>query len=247
MSKNNLPHFILLTLLCSGCWFDSNTKLESTIDSKQDFQSNPLRTINHLIPKDYTLQSKEDYFHDKLLIATKSKLVGFESLHIKGHKFYELDAQGNITASYDISNNFCVYTYDKKNRLIKSENKQHVPPEVYYDESYSYSISDSVIEFKKSKYKNNQIIQEEMSNDIMMDDTDIKNKHFGKQSKGDLYINSKKNIIQSLEDEMIFCCGKIMKGKNKLFYYINKSELIDSVIIEDIESKEKTKFEYFYK
>ncbi len=46
--------------------------------------------------------------------------------------------------------------------------------------------------------------------------------------------------------KMIFCCGEIMKEKNKLTYFLNKNQLIDSLVIESLETDKKMSFEYEY-
>lgn len=202
------------------------------------------------IEKGFSKLSIENYLSDnQLLISKKGTLKGFKSLNIKGYRLYELDEKGNITTEYfGISNNYSVYTYDKKNRLIKSENKQHNPPEVYNSAEYKYSDKDSVIEIIRTSYEDNAPTDIEVVNDsIWLDSKGLEKAYFQNEKSDDFYINTKRGEIITYKDKMIFCCGVIMKGRNKLTYYFNENERFDSLIIEGIESGTRKKFEYEYR
>lgn len=243
------PYLLMLIqmflIFVMGC--DTKTRKESikeSVGSKSNFSDDKLKD---LVKEGYSIQKKEDYLSDKLLIAKKGKLKGYKSLNIKGHQLYKLDEQGNIIETYDISNNYSIYTYDQKNRLVKSENKQHTPPEVYYDVAYKYSKADSVVEIKTTSYKNNEPIKTDIKRkDIALSEKDVKRDCFENKKNIDVYINPEKDIMVVYEDELIFCCGNIMNGKNKLIYHVNENELIDSLIIIGMESGKRMKFEYEY-
>jgi len=209
--------------------------------------ANEIQNFEIKIEKGFSKLSSTGYLSDKLLISKNGKLRGFKKLNIKGHKLYTLDREGNITATYDISNNYSVYTYDNKNRLIKSENKNHSPPEVYYDVEYKYSKQDSLIEKKITSYRKNIAVKRDIIRDkTLLNKKGMNKVYFENRLRNDHYINKDKGEIITYADKMIFCCGLIMKGKNKLTYYFNKHDLIDSLVIEGMESKEIKKFEYEY-
>ncbi len=175
------------------------------------------------------------------------KKKNFKSLNITGHRLYELDGKGNITASYDISNNYSVYFYDKKNRLVGSENKLHSPPEVYCKSEYHYSDFDSVNQIIRISYKNNEPISKEVITDKMdLDAKKVVSSYFKNEIDNEYFFNDRKFELIAFKDKMIFCCGRIMEGKNKLTYYLDHDDLIDSLIVEGMESKKKLKFEYIY-
>lgn len=189
-----------------------------------------------------------NFLSGQLLIGKRHALKGFSSLNIAGHRSYELDGKGNITSTYDISNNYGVFTYDQKERLIKAESKQHNPPEIYYKTEYEYSSTDQVIKIIKTSYKNNQVEKEEVIEDqITLHADSVKNDFFAKPQKEDYFLNPDTQEIITFKDDMTFCCGVMMKGTNKLTYYLNQNELIDSLVITGLESQKKLKFEYEYK
>jgi hypothetical protein len=211
--------------------------------SKNDNKSNNLKEDKTILEKGFSKLDTIDFMSDRLLISKKNNLKGFKSLNIKGHRFYELDKKGNIILTSDISNNYSVYTYDKDNRLIKSENKQHHPPRIYNEIEYKYSNEDLVIEIIKTSYENNKPLNTEVIKDNIL----LNHKSFFVNKKQvDFYINSNKDKIIAYDSDMVFCCGNILKGKNKLTYYINKNELIDSLVIENINNSKKMNFKYQY-
>ncbi|MDG5491990.1 hypothetical protein [Psychroserpens sp. SPM9] len=226
-----------------------NCKKATTDRSNTDLEKDKteIDTSKFKIEDGFLKAPIDSYWHDKLLIGKKDKLKGLKSLNIKGHRFYELDANGNITAIYDISNNYEVLTYDAKNRLVKSEIKQHTPPEVYYDVVYNYSKNDSVIEIQKTSYADNKLVKREIiKEDILLNSDDVKQLNFTSKQKNDYYFSAIKNELLTYSEKMVFCCGVIMDGKNKLTYYLNKNELIDSLIIESLENNKTMTFEYVY-
>ncbi len=246
MKIHQLRLILIFIIFVIGCGI--NTKEENIkVSESSDLNASVEKPID-LIKKGYTIQSKANYLSGKLLVAKKGKLKGYKSLNIKGHQFYEFDKRGNIKATYyGISNNYSIYTYDKKNRLVKSENKQHTPPEVFNDMEYKYSKTDSVIEITTTSYKNNEPINTKLENkDISLSEKDVKKVHFENNRNSDIYMNSEKDKIVAYEDEMLFCCGVEMKGKNKLIYHMNENELIDSLIIVGMENGKRMKFEYQY-
>jgi len=245
--KTNLL-ILILAVSCFTMSCNTSTKANSTetpMITVSDSLNAPSTEL--YIEDSYTKESKADYLSDKFVIAKNGRLKGYTSLNIKGHRYYDIDKAGHITAVHDISNNYGVYTYDQKNRLIKSENKQHHPAEVYYSIAYTYSEADSVMAITTTSYKANKPIKTETTDkDILLSKNDILRKHFKGKSTSDFYISPHKDKIVAYEDDMIFCCGVIMKGKNKLVYYLNKNELIDSLSITGISSGEHMTFEYVY-
>jgi len=227
--KYNIP-ILTLVLLFISCNYSTNKGSKTSLE-----EANIEKTFSKLIVK--------DFLSNKLLISKKGKLKGFKSLNIKGYRLYELDKKGNIIQTSDISNNYSVYSYDEKNRLIKHEIKQHNPSEIYHETKYRYSNNDSLIEVIKISYEDNKPLKSE----VFKEDISMNSQPFSTNTnKNNFYISPNKNKIITYENEMIFCCGEIMEGKNKLIYYINQNELIDSLIIKGIDSDKQMKFEYEY-
>ncbi len=184
---------------------------------------------------------------EKLLIGKKESLEGVQSLNIAGHRLYHLDRHGNITGTYDISNNYSIYTYDKEKRLVKSENKQHSPPETYNDVNYSYNENDEIIKITRTSYKDNEPTNQEIQTEgIKLDAGGLKQSYFQKKIGEGYFIHPKKREWITFEEEMVFCCGRIMEDDNKLTYYFNADERIDSLVIEGLTSKKRLHFEYEY-
>ncbi|MEM6806324.1 MAG: hypothetical protein AAF696_33305 [Bacteroidota bacterium] len=57
--------------------------------------------------------NSSEYLSRQLLIGKKENLAGVSSINIKGDRHYSFDGKANITASYDITNNYAVYSYDE--------------------------------------------------------------------------------------------------------------------------------------
>lgn len=66
------------------------------------------------------------------------------------------------------------------------------------------------------------------------------------RSTGPYKINRAKQIILSYGNDLVFCCGELMPGKNSMHYYYNKNQLIDSLVINGLESQKKMTFKYVY-
>jgi len=245
MKLHSIIPILIVSSFSISC--NSNAKENEVKKSVDSGQNIDISNSKALIKEGYTVQSKEDFLSDNLLIAKKNKLKGYNSLNIKGHRLYKLDKRGNILEKHDISNNYSVYSYDKKNRLVKSENKQHTTDETYYKVIYKYSQTDSLIEISTTKYKDSKPTETVTKNkEISLHANDVRSKHFQNNRSSQVFFNPEKSELVTYEDEMIFCCGEIMKGKNKLTYYINEDELIDSLIIVGLEKGNRMKFIYEY-
>ncbi|MDW3652820.1 MAG: RHS repeat domain-containing protein [Bacteroidia bacterium] len=199
------------------------------------------------IEEGFTALNLEEYLSGHLLIGKKSSLKGLTALHIKGDRSYEFDERGNILAVYDISNNYTVYSYDDKDRLVKFEIKQHTPAETYHEVLYTYSGTDSVIEIQKSSITDGEMrLSEAVKEHISLDAERVKELYFLKEKDHEFYIHEEKGEILTYEEDMIFCCGVLMKGQNKLTYFIKQNGRIDSLIIRSMEEDNEMKFEYEY-
>ena len=191
--------------------------------------------------------NSSEYLSRQLLIGKKENLAGISSLNIKGDRHYSFDGKANITSSYDMTNNYAVYSYDEKDRLIKFEIKQHNPPETYHEVVYTYSSSDSVIEIKKSYLENGVMqITEIKDEGISLDHMGVKELYFQDKDLNQLYLDKENREIITYKNDLIFCCGVLMKGKNKLSYYLNENGRIDSLVIRSLEEEDQMKFEYEY-
>lgn len=183
----------------------------------------------------------------RLLIGNAKKLVGYSSLNIKGHRLYEFDKNGNLTATYfGISNNYDNYSYDKRNRLIKEERKQHNPSETYGTTEYYYSESDEITKVVITKLENNLPVK----TDTLIDRKRIANlepNYYKRLIKQKYFYNINKNIVTTVQGNLSFCCGFIMKGKNELTYYLNDDYLIDSLVIKGIDNDKNKTLIYEYK
>ncbi|MEM6806325.1 MAG: hypothetical protein AAF696_33310 [Bacteroidota bacterium] len=131
--------------------------------------------------------------------------------------------------------------------MIKFELKQHNPAETYHEVVYSYSTSDSVIEIKKS-YLEDEVMQvtEIIDEGISLDHLGVKELYFQDKDLNQLYLDEENREIITYKNDLIFCCGVLMKGNNKLSYYLNEKGRIDSLLIKSLEEDDQMKFEYEY-
>ncbi len=189
----------------------------------------------------------DNFLIGRFLIGVEEKLVGFNSLNIKGDRLYEFDKNGNITATYfGISNNYDNYFYDKRNKLVKEERKQHNPPETYGTTEYYYSENDEIIKVVTTKLENNLPVKI----DTLIDSKRLENlepNHYKRRTKQKYFTNINKNIVTTVQENLGFCCGFIMKGKNELTYYLNDDYLIDSLVIKGIDNDKSRTLIYEYK
>jgi hypothetical protein len=232
-------YIVLIILIFISCNNSTNNKKEIEkldIDYRED--------IKNRIEKNFSILNTQNYFSDKILIGKIGKLNGFNSINIKGYRFYKLNKNGQIVSTYDISNNYDEFSYDKLNRLISVKYKQHNPPETYAEFEYKYSKENTLFEIKKISFENNKKINTEIVSDKIK--FDKMKKYFVRKKETEYLINNDERKIITYENRMIFCCGEIMNGKNKLTYYLNKNGLIDSLIINGIETKREMKFVYEY-
>lgn len=191
--------------------------------------------------------SVENYQFGKYLLGKKGSLTGVSSLNIKGNRSYKFDERENITAIYDMTNNYTVYTYDERSRLVKFEIRQHTPAETYHEVIYTYTPSDSVKEIKKSHLENGLMKITEIKDEGMsLDHMGVKELYFQDKDLNQLYLDEENREIITYKNDMVFCCGVRMKGKNKLNYYLNENGRIDSLVIRSLEEEDQMKFEYEY-
>lgn len=236
---------LLLIMIFFGC--DKASKEESMVEVNETKSDTLILDYESLIDEGFLKLHNEDYLFQSLILSKKEKLKGVKSLSIRGYCAYTFDGRGNILRKEDITNNFSVYSYDKKNRLIEFEVKQHTTQEAYYTESYRYSGQDSVVEIIKISSGENEPVEKEVINEnIFLDTEEVRAMHFKSRTAYDHYINKDEGIIITYENKMVFCCGEIMDGKNKLSYYFNENEMIDSLVIEGIESNRRMHFRYEY-
>ena len=229
---------ILITITFISCNNSTNNKKEIiklNIESKENIKE---------IEQGFYNLNTQNFLYDKLLIGEIGKLNGLKSISIKGYKSYELNGKGKIISTYNITNNYEKYFYNKENQLIKVEYKQHNPPEIYKRFEYKYSNENILIKIIETSFKRNKKLKSEIISDKIKLD---KMKEYFVGKKGTEYqINNEKQEIITFENKMVFCCGEIMDGKNKLTYHLNENGLIDSLIINGIETKKKMKFVYEY-
>jgi len=220
---------------------------ESTYPIKQT-DTNNSDSSEHELLGEWRKLIITDYLGNDILLGKDKILKEFQSVNIKGYQSYKLDNSGNIIEIQNPSNNYSSYTYDELNRMIKHDLKQHVPPETYTAYIYNYNDNDSLNGITEEIYKHNILVRSENINDRdLRNSSEVFNQLFRNHSKNDFYINLKKTEIVTYEENMIFCCGEMMTGKNKLTYYIDSSNIIDSLIIYNFQSKSKLNFKYEYR
>ena len=236
--------FFLVSFFCvlSSC----DEKLEKDLSSTEyqsPFPNNP----EELIEEGFQSFEPKDFLNDFLLISKKGALKGYSSLNIAGFRLYELNSEGSVSATYDISNNYSIYTYDEQNRLIKAQNKIHSPPSIYFESEYFYKEnSDSLLKRVRRHYEKNKVRNEEVDDDIDSINKSLTHQPFLNKLKKEYYIHQEKNHICSFGKDLVFCCGRQMNGNNLLTYHLNDDELIDSLVIQNLEEEKKMVFVYEY-
>ncbi len=189
----------------------------------------------------------DNFLIGRFLIGKEEKLVGYNSLNIKGDRLYKFDKNGNITSAYfGITNNYDNYYYDKSNRLTKEERKQHNPPETYGTTEYYYSKNDEITKVVTTKLDNNLPVK----TDTLIDRKRLENlepNYYKRLIKQNYFSSSNDNIVTTVQSNLSFCCGFIMKGKNELTYYLNDDYLIDSLAIKGLDNDKNKTLIYEYK
>jgi len=263
MKTNLIIFLVLLTLFACDNVSDKSKKQNQTreIDLSTSSISNEESSEKDIIgpvSQSDTVQTEKEstnlesfgidnFLIGRFLIGKEAKLVGYNSLNIKGDRLYEFDENGNITATYfGISNNYDNYSYDKSNRLIKVERKQHNPPETYGITKYYYSENDEIIKVITTKLENNLPVKIDTLND-RKSLANLEPNYYKRLIKQKYFSNINKNIVTTVQDNLSFCCGFIMKGKNELTYYLNDDELIDSLVIKGIDNNKSRTLLYEYK
>ncbi len=213
--------------------------------------------------KDINKTSEIEYFDDGsfkpldvskflsnyLLIGEQNKFSEnkISYLNILGYESYNINNQGLITKTSNITNNFSEFFYNKRGQLIKLFHKQHNPKLTYFKKEFNYSNDGElkeVIEF----YFNEKSEIEKKESITKTEELEKVRLPFKRALKLEPYkIDTIKRLILTYRSDLTFCCGERMDGKNRLLYYYGLNGLIDSLIIQKTNSNRKMKFVYEYK
>ncbi|MFK7749675.1 MAG: hypothetical protein AB8B65_14860 [Kordia sp.] len=242
--------FKKIILLCCVLCFLNCEQPKQTIETTQQHDSLPkTKAIKTVDETGFEPFDASEYMTTQLLIG-KSEIFAKEKIykmHIRGHDSYKINSQGLITALYNISNNYGEYTYTKSGLLKTKATKQHTPALTYYLETFYYKKDGTLQKSTVSRFdqQTKETIKETITDTIALQ----KNARIFKRSSGkaSFKINQKKRIILIYGTDLGFCCGELMPGKNSLHYYYNENQLIDSLVINGLESPHKKMvFEYEY-
>lgn len=251
--RKSVCMFKKLGLICCLCCFlNCKQQPKNTVETSQKHDSIPKVVQSPaVIPideTDFEPFDASEYFTTQVLIGKSETFIKqkIKNLHIVGENSYKINPQGLITALYNISNNYSEYTYTKSGLLKTKKIKQHTPALTYYQETFYYKKDGTVQKSVVSKYDQHT---KESTQKTIVDTVSLKKSivNFkGRGSREPFKINHEKRIILSYGSDLVFCCGELMPWKNSLQYYYNKNQLIDSVVINGLESGKKMVFKYEY-
>ena len=189
------------------------------------------------------------FLSNYLLIGEQIKFSknNISYLNITGYESYNLNNQGLITKTGNITNNFSEFTYNERGQLTELLHKQHNPKLTYFKRELNYSNDGQLKEVTEIMFNDKSEIEKKES--IAEKE---KLEKFQTPFKRDLKFESYKidttnRLILTYRNDLTFCCGERMNGKNRLLYYYGLNGLIDSLIIRGINSNRKMKFNYEYK
>ncbi|MEM6719285.1 MAG: hypothetical protein AAF611_08235 [Bacteroidota bacterium] len=234
-------------IVCILCLLTCEQQPKQTVKVSQKTINQSKETLAAVEETDFEPFDASDYLSMKLLIG-KSAVFQKEkihNLHVEGYNSYDINPQGLITAQYDISNNYSEYSYTKAGLLKSIIHKQHTPAVTYYTNELFYAKDGTLQKSEITKY--NQQTKQTTKQTVTASNKLQKNLDYFKVSNEESFtINRKKRIIRTYKNDLFFCCGETMPGKNKLQYYYNQNQLIDSLVINGLDSKKKMTFVYKY-
>lgn len=235
-------------IFCILCLWNCKQQPSQSVETSQEFDTIPKQTKTIVVDEtDFEPFDISEYLSMKLLIGKSEtfKKQKIRKLNILGHETYLINSKGLISNTTNISNNYSTYMYTKSGLLRKIILKQHSPPLKYHSTLFSYKQG-KLYQILLSKYEQSPKKKEET---IITDISKLRRyeNYFKVHKNNENYvINRAKRIIKTFQNDLIFCCGKLMPGKNKLQYYYNENNLIDSLVINSLVSNKKMVFEYEY-
>lgn len=235
-------------ICCVLCFLNCEQQPKKSVETSQQQDSLPkIKTVKTVDETGFESFDASEYLSTQLLIG-KSKTFTKEkihNLHIVGENSYKVNRQGLIVALYNISNNYGEYTYTKSGLLKTTATKQHIPALTYYQETFHYQKNGAVQKSLISRYNQHT---KQSTKETNTDTIALKKqvRKFKLVSDVAFKINRKKRIILTYGNDLVFCCGELMPGKNSIHYYYSENQLIDSVVINGLTSDKKMTFTYKY-
>jgi len=237
----------IIGILCILCLLNCEQQPKQTVETSQQTNN---RSKDHFTVDETGFESFDasDYLSGQLL-AGKSSVFQKENIRtllVLGHDFYKINSQGLITAKYDISNNYSEFTYTKDGLLQSIAYKQHSPELTYYTKKLHYRKDGTLLKSEITRYDQQtkqttkETITEAKALQESLDYFKVPTEYAPFQ------INRQKRILLTYRNDLLFCCGVTMPGKNSLQYHYSDNQLIDSVVINSLESDKKLTFTYEY-
>ncbi|WP_420570888.1 hypothetical protein [Kordia sp.] len=234
---------------CILCFLNCEQQPKQFVENSRLQDSLPkIEAVKTVDETGYEPFDASEYLSTQLLIGKSEtfRKEKIKSLFVAGDNSYEINHQGLITAQYDISNNYSEFTYTESGLLKTIAYKQHSPALTYHEETLYYKKDKTLQKSVVSSY--NQQTKETTTKTI----TDLrklkkKGSYFKvNANKESFKINREKRILLTYGNDLLFCCGELMPGKNSLHYYYVENQLIDSLVINGLESGKKMVFKYTY-
>ena len=225
----------------------SDDKSNSTIERKDKTEQTKVSEEGYFDDSEYETLNVKYFLSNYLLIGEQSKLKenSISYLNILGHESYYFNDQGLITKTENITNNYSEFLYNNEGKLTTHFLKQHNPKLTYFKREYFYKNEGKLKEVIETEFNENSDVQKKELLKINSEDlNDVKLPFKRALGFGPYKVDKDKRLILTYRSDLIFCCGELMSGKNKLLYYYGLDGLIDSLIIQKVSSNKKMKFLY---
>ncbi|WP_196890443.1 hypothetical protein [Aureivirga marina] len=238
-----LIYALVFALLLNSCQIIGKEEpLKNKFISKIEREKNYFEKL-----QDYDIS---DFYRMKLLIGKQDVLVKnqVQEIEISGENSYLINEKGLITKFWNMSNSYNEIIYDENGKPLKELFKQHSPKFTYREFIYKYNSAGELVAVENIKYDEKTSKIEDVI--IITDAKELNNlfRVFRNSTSNDSYkIDSQNKQLITFKSDLLFCCGKKMSGENKLTYFLNEKDLIDSLQIESLESAKKMKIKYLYK
>ncbi|WP_298509166.1 hypothetical protein [uncultured Kordia sp.] len=241
--------FLFCVLCLISCKQEKQPK--KAIETSQELDSIPQKeAIITVDETGFEPFDASEYLSAQLLIGRSEdfKKEKIQNLHLEGYGLFHINDQGLITARYDISNNYSEYKYTKDGLLKFIANKVHTPAYTHYSKEWFYKKDGSIRKAVEIRYDRET---KQKTENIITDQKELAKENIpysgGIITKEPFKINRAKRIMLSYGNDLVFCCGELMPGKNSLHYYYNENQLIDSLVINGLKSPyKKMTFKYSY-
>jgi hypothetical protein len=237
---------VIITLFFS-CKHEGKPKIDDIENGKSELMKN-YNDKKSFDDSNFIDADVSNFLSNNLLIGRQDMFRenNITSLNIRGYQSYQLNDLGLITEVIDMTNNFSEYRYDMKGNPITILYKQHSPKLTYYEENRHYSKNGKLKKVIKTRFNSESKIKKQESFSNSDDLSEIKDL-FQKALKFKSYkIDTTRRLILNYRSDLLFCCGRIMEGKNRLLYYYGTNGLIDSLAIKGLNSGKTMSFVYEY-